>query len=93
MINNKGCKQMIKQVQKIIKDNEDDLIYRGLAGDVEDIDFELKYNHFTKRNIIVFFDNDTLNGCGRSIISYIADKMNKNSNRIYRWHTDPAFTR
>ena len=75
---------MLKQVQKIIDENEDNLIDRGLAGDIEDIDFELKYNPFTRRDVVVFFDNDTLNGCARSIISFIAEKMSDNSNRIFR---------
>ena len=75
----------IKQVEKILKDNEDTLrMEYCIAGDIEDIDFEEKYNFYTRRNIIVFFDNDVMNGNAKSICNFIANKMSENTNRIYR---------
>ena len=49
---------MLKQVEKIIKDNQNKLIKLGLADDIENIDYELKYNPYTRRDNIIFFDND-----------------------------------
>ena len=75
----------IQQVEKILKDNEDTLrMEYSIAGDIEDINFEEKYNFYTKRNVIIFFDNDFMNGNARSICNFIADKMSKNTNRIFR---------
>ena len=74
---------MLKQVEKIIKDNQNKLIQLGLADEIEFIDYELKYNPYTRRDMIVFYDNDSLNGCAKSIIGFIAEKMSENSNRIF----------
>ena len=74
---------MLKQVEKIIKDNQNKLIKLGLADDIENIDYELKYNPYTRRDTIIFFDNDCLNGNAKSIINFIAKKMSENSNRIF----------
>ena len=74
---------MLKQVKKIIKDNQNTLSQMGLADEIEAIDYELKYNPYTKRDVIVFYDNDCLNGCAKSIIGFIAKKMSENSNRIF----------
>ena len=42
----------LKQVKKILKDNEDTLrMEYSIAGEIEDIDYEEKYNFFTKRNV------------------------------------------
>ena len=74
---------MLKEVEKIIKENQNKLIQLGLADEIEFIDYELKYNQYTKRDVIVFYDNDSLNGCAKSIINFIAEKMSENSNRIF----------
>ena len=75
----------IQQVEKILKDNEDTLrMEYSIAGDIEDINFEEKYNFYTKRNVIIFFDNDVINWNARSICNFIADKMSENTNRIFR---------
>ena len=46
---------MLKQVEKIIKDNQNKLIQLGLADEIEFIDYELKYNPYTRRDTIVFY--------------------------------------
>mgnify|MGYP003152920673 CR=1 FL=1 len=47
----------IKQVEKILKDNEDTLrMEYCIAGDIENIEFEEKYNFYTKKNIIICYE-------------------------------------
>ena len=75
----------LKQVKKILKDNEDTLrMEYSIAGEIEDINYEEKYNFFTKRNVLIFFDSDVMNGNAKSICKFIANKLSENTNRIYR---------
>tara|TARA_R110000822_G_scaffold49939_1_gene130943 strand:- start:212 stop:490 length:279 start_codon:yes stop_codon:yes gene_type:complete len=74
---------MLKRVARILKDNENKLVKLGLADGIEGIDYELKYNPYTKRNMLLFFDNDSLNGNAKRIINFIAKKLSEDSNRIF----------
>ena len=83
----------LKDTLKIFKDNED--ILRGQFGcafnnidEIEDC-CEEQYNFFTRRNIVVFYDRDFFNGSIKTVLNFIADKMTKASNRIYRVYGKP----
>ena len=72
-----------KEIVKILKDYENDLRFLGMAGDIDDFDFYIKTNIFTHKPMAVFFDNDNMNMCGKSILGFIAKKLSTLKNKTF----------
>ena len=72
-----------KEIVKILRDYENDLRFLGMAGDIDDFDFYIKTNIFTHKPMAVFFDNDNMNMCGKSILEFIAKKLSTLKNKTF----------